>query len=114
MQRTRHRERLPLRRHPQLPLLTTAQREPVLIVQLLRLHQIHEPNRHIPDHRVLEEVPLVHDLDRNHRVFPVRAQEFVRRLPDRAVVVLEYGRVEARRARVVQVHFGEWVQVAGE
>jgi len=105
-------KRLPLSRQPNPAGLASTQRPPVLASLLLSSEQVNEPHGHVTDNWILQEVPVVNDLDCDSGSLFIGAQELGGRLPHGAVRVLETVRSVGWRVLVTKVDLDEWVEIA--
>lgn len=75
--------------------------------------QVGEPYGHVADNWILEEIPVVDDLDRDYGGLSIGAKELRGRLPHGVVRVLEASRSVGRRGLVAQIDLCDWVEITG-
>ena len=82
-------EWFPLGRKPDPTGLASAQWPPVLPNFLFSPEQVGKSDRHVADDRILQKVPIVNDLDRDHGCLFISAHKFCSRLPHGVIGVPE-------------------------
>ena len=114
VQASSHVQRLPLCTQAELrSRRASAQRPPVTRgVFLLGVEEVGEPDAHIANDGVFEELAIVNDLYRDDGCRLIRAQEFGRRLPDRVVSVFETRRLVDGSWVRAEVDLGERIEIA--
>ena len=104
-------KRFPLCRQPDPAGLACAQRPPVPASFTLSLEQVGKSHGHVADHWVLQEVPIVDDLDCDYGGLLISTQEFRGRLPHGGVRVFEALGSVGWRGLITQVDLDQWVEV---